>query len=104
MSPYELIIVNKDRRTLLLFLTKKNQMKMAIKLFEKNLGITDRIIRFVIFDLLVGASLAGMAMPIFAEYLAFFGFLYLLITLVIGFDPFYYFLGINTKDVPKHQS
>ena len=64
---------------------------------KKNLGITDRIIRFVLFDLLVGASLAGIALPMFVQYITFFGFLYLLLTLIIGFDPIYYLLGISTR-------
>ena len=63
---------------------------------KKNVGISDRIIRFVFFDLLLGASFMGFDIPPMIAYIAFPLAVYLLITVIFGYSPLYSILKLNT--------
>ena len=65
---------------------------------KKNLGISDRIIRFVAIDFLLGFSFLGYEIPEIYATLAFIGSFYLAITMIIGYDPIYHLFGIDTRD------
>jgi len=65
---------------------------------KKNIGISDRIVRFVITDLLLGASLAGMDIPPSLSTLIFFGALLTGVSIVTAYSPIYHILGIDTQD------
>lgn len=66
---------------------------------KKNLGITDRIIRFVAIDLLLGFSFMGFDIPPSLAILAFGLSMTLAITIVFGYSPVYHALGISTREV-----
>ena len=63
---------------------------------KKNLAVEDRIIRFVLFDLLMGLSFSGMAVHPNVINIVFVFSFYLLITLILGYSPIYHILGIST--------
>ena len=65
---------------------------------SKNIGISDRIIRFVIADLLLGASLAGMDIPPKLSTLIFIGALLTGLSIVTAYSPIYQLIGIDTRD------
>lgn len=65
---------------------------------KKNIGISDRIIRFVAFDLLIGASFMGFETPLWAAAIAFFLSLSLIFTVITGYSVLYRLLGISTRD------
>ena len=63
----------------------------------KNIGITDRIIRFVVMDALIGLPFLGMEIPqIFATIGAVLSGV-LLITIISGYSPLYHALGFSSK-------
>ena len=64
----------------------------------KNLGVTDRIIRFVIVDLLLGTSYLGMDLPQGLLLSAFIASLLLILTILIGYSPIYHAMGWNTLE------
>ncbi len=64
---------------------------------KKNLGVTDRIIRFVLMDIMMGLSLAGIEMPQYLANTAFMISFYLVVTLIAGYSPLYHLLGLNTR-------
>jgi len=66
--------------------------------YEKNIGITDLIIRFVIFDLLVSVSFLGTEIPVWIAAICFFGSFYLLFTMLFRFDISYAIFGISTRE------
>ena len=66
---------------------------------KKNLSTEDRIIRFVLFDLLIGVSLSGMDVGVVVANIVFILAIYVLATLIIGYSPIYHLLRINT--IPK---
>ena len=61
------------------------------------MGISDRIIRFVLVDLLLGISLMGMDIPIVMANLAFVLCVILVFTIITGYSPLYHLLGISTR-------
>ena len=65
---------------------------------KKNLGVTDRIIRFVLVDLLLGSSYLGIELPQPLLLAAFIISLLLIITIIIGYSPIYHVLGWNTRE------
>ena len=65
---------------------------------KKNIGISDRIVRFVLTDLLLGASLAGMDIPSYLSTLIFFGALLTGVSIVTAYSPIYHILGVDTLD------
>lgn len=67
----------------------------------KNLGITDRIIRFVLFDFTIGLPLAGGDFPDWLTTTLFVTSIILLITIVLATCPFYKIFGISTKEITK---
>ena len=72
---------------------------------KKNISIEDRIIRFVLFDGLLGFTLAGLELSVFWHYTLFVLSMYLLFTIIIGYSPFYHLLGIDTNfSEPKNGS
>jgi hypothetical protein len=64
---------------------------------KRNVGITDRIIRFVIVDLLLGASYLGIEIPPVLGMIAFLISLSLIFTIVFGYSVIYHILGISTR-------
>ena len=65
---------------------------------KKNVGISDRIIRFVIVDLLLSLSLVGLEIPETYATIIFIVSIILVLTVLIGYSPIYHLLGISTKD------
>lgn len=65
---------------------------------KKNIGITDRIIRFTLADLLLGFSLSGLPISAFLGTHLFLAFLLLVVSVFTGYSILYKFLGINTLD------
>lgn len=70
-------------------------------IMKKNLGISDRMVRFVVFNLLFGLPLAGVVMPDWLQHITFLLSLYMLITLIIGYSPLYHIVGWNTRKVDE---
>lgn len=65
---------------------------------KKNLGLTDRIIRFVAIDLLLGFSFMGFEIPMLYANIAFLLSIALLLTIITGYSPVYQILGISTSE------
>ena len=65
---------------------------------KKNLGITDRIVRFVIFDVLLGATYLGIELPVGWAYASFIVSVLLLISIITGYSPIYHLIGWNTRN------
>lgn len=65
---------------------------------KKNLGITDRIIRFVAIDLLLGFSFMGFDIPMVYATVAFVWSIILILTIITGYSPVYHLLGISTQE------
>ncbi len=63
---------------------------------KKNLGITDRIIRFVAIDLLLGFSFLGYDIPMYWANTAFVISAFLAITIIIAYSPIYHLFNIST--------
>ena len=72
---------------------RSNQCKM-----KKNVGITDRIIRFVFMDLLLGMCLWGMNVPDWFSNLSFIVSIYLVFTILFGYSPIYRLFDFNTLE------
>jgi hypothetical protein len=70
---------------------------------KKNLGVTDRIIRFVFMDLLLGMCLWGMNVPILVATVSFVLSLYLIATIVVGYDPLYHIVDFDTREVSSEK-
>ena len=68
---------------------------------KKNLGVSDRIIRFVLFDLLLGVSYLGLEVPSFVANTTFVFSLFLLLSLIIGYSPLYHLFGLSTVDTKQ---
>ena len=69
-----------------------------IEKMKKNIGISDRLIRFVLMDLLLGASYYGISLPLFWANLTFIISLGLIFTILIPYSPIYHLLGISTRE------
>ena len=65
---------------------------------KKNLGVTDRIIRFVLVDLLLGSSYLGIDLPQNLLLAAFILSLLLIVTIISGYSPIYHLMGCNTVE------
>ncbi len=63
---------------------------------KKNVGITDRIIRFVVIDLLLGFSFMGFEIPMIYATTAFVMSIVLAIPMIFGYSPLYHLIGIST--------
>jgi hypothetical protein len=71
---------------------------MGIKI-NKNIGVFDRIIRFVIFDLLIAFSMSDfIENPLFANANTIL-MLVLLATVIIGFSPIYALFNFSTVEL-----
>lgn len=68
---------------------------------KKNIGITDRIIRFVAFDLLLGLSFLGFDIPPTLALWSFGLSMALGLTIILGYSPIYHLLGISTRELKK---
>ena len=68
---------------------------------KKNIGFTDKIVRFVIIDLCLGASYLGTDLPAQWATAAFLLSLILIISLFSSYSLIYQMLGISTLDLPK---
>jgi hypothetical protein len=66
--------------------------------FRKNLSAIDRIVRFVIVDLLLGMSYLGEEIPMILAKIAFILSLILIVTIIVGYSPVYHILGISTRE------
>lgn len=64
---------------------------------KKNIGIEDRIIRFVLFDGLLGVTLAGFELSAGWNTAIFIASLYILMTLIFGYSPLYHLFNWNTR-------
>lgn len=64
---------------------------------KRNVGITDRIIRFVIVDLLLGASYLGIEIPPKLALVSFLLSLSLILTIIFGYSLIYQIFGISTR-------
>ena len=65
---------------------------------KKNIGITDRIIRFVAIDLLMGFSLSGLEVSAVYTNAAFLLSIGLALTILTAYSPIYHLLGIKTTE------
>lgn len=64
----------------------------------KNLGVVDRIIRFVLFDLLLTLTYSGLEVSRLLSICLGILSLYVLVTVVIGYSPIYHMLHFNTNN------
>lgn len=62
----------------------------------KNVGIVDRIIRFVAMDLILGFTLIGNEIPPFLSNLCFIIAIYLGFTVLFGLSPLYRLFKFST--------
>ena len=65
---------------------------------KKNVGVTDRIIRFVFMDLLLGMCFWGMNVPAWFANFSFILSLYLIFTMISGYSPIYKLIGLSTVE------
>ncbi|NNE26675.1 MAG: DUF2892 domain-containing protein [Saprospiraceae bacterium] len=65
---------------------------------KKNIGISDRIIRFVLLDGLLGVPYYGIDISPLLSNLSFVAVIVLGITILTGYSPIYHLLNISTKD------
>ncbi|MGA0283529.1 MAG: YgaP family membrane protein [Saprospiraceae bacterium] len=65
---------------------------------NKNVGVTDRIIRFVFMDLLLGMCLWGMNVPLWFANFSFVFSIYLVFTMITGYSPIYMLLKFSTLE------
>lgn len=65
---------------------------------KKNVGVTDRIIRFVFMDLLLGMCLWGMNVPQWFANFSFVLSIYLVFTMITGYSPIYTILKFSTLE------
>jgi len=65
---------------------------------KKNVGVTDRIIRFVFMDLLLGMCLWGLTVPLWVANISFIVSIYLIITIIFAYSPIYHLLKYDTKE------
>lgn len=65
---------------------------------KKNTGITDRIIRFVLMDLLLGMSLWGLDVPMWFANTSFILSGYLVFTMLFAYSPLYAVIGFSTLE------
>lgn len=63
---------------------------------KKNIGIVDRIIRFVLFDLFIGANLSALEIASHWRMIFFAVAIILLFTIVTGFSVIYKLIGFST--------
>lgn len=64
----------------------------------KNIGAIDKIIRFVIVDLLLGFSFLGKDIPSYVATVAFIISVLLVISMFTSYSPIYHVFGWNTRE------
>lgn len=79
-----------------MYLLRTNVIKM-----KKNIGVTDRIIRFVLFDIIIGLSYLDFNIPPALSMVMFVVVMILLLTVIFGYSLLYQLLGISTREKPK---
>lgn len=68
------------------------------EMFKKNVGITDRLIRFVAVDLLLGISYLGTEQdPILLSSIAFITSIIIMFPLITGYSILYRLFNISTR-------
>lgn len=65
---------------------------------KKNVGVTDRIIRFVFMDLLLGMCLWGMQVPSWFANFSFIISIYIVFTILFGYSPIYQIFDFTTRE------
>ena len=65
---------------------------------KKNLGIADRIVRFVLVDFLIGSAYMGFDIPAVLSNVGFILAIILAISIVFGYSPIYHLFGWSTRD------
>ncbi|MFT5168906.1 MAG: hypothetical protein ACI8P3_004151 [Saprospiraceae bacterium] len=65
---------------------------------KKNIGITDRIIRFVIVDLLLSVSYLGLEIPPMYMNVTFVMSLLLILNIITGYSLIYQLFGLSTVE------
>lgn len=65
---------------------------------KRNIGTSDRIIRFVFMDLLLGMCLWGMNVPVWISNTSFIVSAYLVLTMILAYSPIYHIFGFSTRD------
>ena len=65
---------------------------------KKNVGITDRIIRFVFMDLVLGMCLWGMNVPNWLANFSFILSIYIVFTILFGYSPLYHAFNFSTRE------
>lgn len=71
---------------------------LNFKKMKKNIGITDRIIRFVAIDLLLGFSFMGFDIPMYYATIAFVLSMALVLTIITAYSPLYHLFEISTLE------
>lgn len=69
---------------------------------KKNLGIADRIVRFVLVDFLIGSAYMGFEIPGAWSTAAFIFAIVLVFSIIVGYSPVYHLFGWSTRDKPDH--
>jgi hypothetical protein len=65
---------------------------------KKNVGITDRIIRFVAIDLLLGLSFLGFEIPMEYATVAFITAVIIGLPMIFGYSLVYQLMGWSTRE------
>lgn len=65
---------------------------------KKNIGITDKIIRFVVIDLLLGFSYLGKDIPDSLAFVSFIIVILLVISMFTSYSVIYHLLNISTRE------
>ena len=64
----------------------------------KNIGVIDKIIRFVVIDLLLGFSFLGKDIPPYLATISFVVCVLLVISMFTSYSPIYHVFGWNTRE------
>lgn len=65
---------------------------------KKNIGIIDKIIRFVVIDLLLGLSYLGKDIPDNLAFVSFIIIILLVISMITSYSVIYHLLNISTRE------
>lgn len=65
--------------------------------FKRNVGMPERVVRNTLGILVLAAGIFGRMSPVWSTIFVVFG-VYLLLVVVIGYDPVYDILGISTRE------
>ncbi len=63
----------------------------------KNLGVIDRLLRFILMDFVLGYSLAGLELSDFWADACLLFSIYLILTILAAYSPIYYLFDWNTR-------